>query len=106
MGAPLDHDLPVAHAAFSPDGARIVTASADKTARLWDIKADPSNLVSRARAAMPRCLTPSQRKAYFLRPEPPVWCIEMGKWPYNSPEWKQWLADRQAGKKPPLSAGL
>jgi WD40 repeat protein len=79
MGAPLDHDLPVAHAAFRPDGARIVTASADKTARLWDIKADPSNLVSRARANIPRCLTPLQRKAYFLRPEPPVWCIGMGK---------------------------
>ena len=29
----------------------------------------------------------------------------MGKWPYNSPEWKQWLADSQAGKKPPLPAG-
>ena len=24
------------HAAFSPDGARILTASADNTAKLWD----------------------------------------------------------------------
>ena len=24
-------------AAFSPDGSRIVTASADKTARIWDV---------------------------------------------------------------------
>jgi hypothetical protein len=103
-GAPLDHDLPVAHAAFSPDGARIVTASADKTARLWDIKTDTLNLVSRARAAFPRCLTPSQRKAYFLRPEPPTWCVEMEKWPYNTSEWKQWLAGFRAGKKPPLPA--
>jgi hypothetical protein len=30
------HDRGVTSAAFSPDGARIVTASMDKTARLWD----------------------------------------------------------------------
>jgi WD40 repeat protein len=30
------HGVPVLQAAFSPDGSRIVTASADKTARVWD----------------------------------------------------------------------
>ena len=30
------HDGSVHSAAFSPDGSRIVTASADKTARIWD----------------------------------------------------------------------
>jgi len=30
------HDGPVNSAVFSPDGALIVTASADKTARIWD----------------------------------------------------------------------
>jgi hypothetical protein len=30
------HDKAVYSAAFSPDGSRIVTASADKTARIWD----------------------------------------------------------------------
>ena len=30
------HDGAVFSAAFSPDGARIVTASADGTARIWD----------------------------------------------------------------------
>ena len=32
------HTDQVWHAAFSPDGSRIVTASADSTARLWDIE--------------------------------------------------------------------
>jgi WD40 repeat protein/tRNA A-37 threonylcarbamoyl transferase component Bud32 len=31
------HDGPVAHAEFSPDGKRVVTASYDWTARVWDI---------------------------------------------------------------------
>jgi WD40 repeat protein len=30
------HTAPVDHAAFSPDGARVVTASRDQTSRLWD----------------------------------------------------------------------
>ncbi len=30
------HERAVRSAAFSPDGARVVTASWDKTARLWD----------------------------------------------------------------------
>ena len=30
------HDGPISSAAFSPDGTRIVTASNDNTARVWD----------------------------------------------------------------------
>ena len=88
---------------FSPDGKRIVTWS-DTMARKWDVFRDTQAFVSVAKTAIPRCLTPFQRKAFFLPPEPPAWCIEMEKWPYNTPAWKQWLADTRAGKNPPLPA--
>jgi hypothetical protein len=28
----------------------------------------------------------------------------MAKWPYDTPEWKQWLTDKRAGKNAPLPA--
>ncbi len=62
----------------------------------------PQALVEHAKAAVPRCLTSAQHKAFYLPPEPPAWCIELEKWPYNTAEWKRWLADLRAGKKPPL----
>ena len=36
MTPPLRHAAAVNHAAFSPDGRQVVTASADQTARVWD----------------------------------------------------------------------
>jgi len=89
--------------AFSPKGKRIVTAPDDKTARLLEVF-DIQGLVSHAKAGIPRCLTTAQRNAFSLPAEPPAWCIEMEKWPYNTPAWKQWLAEVGAGKSPPLPA--
>ena len=37
----------------------------------------------RDKAEVPRCLTPEQRRSLFLAPEPPRWCIDMHKWPYD-----------------------
>jgi WD40 repeat protein len=106
IGEPLTgHADDVLSAAFSPDGRRIVTASFDKTARLREIFANAQELVSHAKEAVPRCLTPAQRNEFFLPPEPPFWCIEQEKWPYHTDAWKQWLSDTRAGKNPPLPAG-
>jgi WD40 repeat protein len=101
--AVIRHPERVLSAQFSPDGERIVTASSDGTARLWQVFADTRKLIATARAAAPRCLTTEQREAsYFLAPEPPAWCIEMAKWPYQSQDWKDWLEFTTANAKPPL----
>ena len=103
IGEPLKgHGDRVLSAVFSPDGGRIVTASDDNTARLWKIFANTQELVSHAKVGIPRCLTTAQRNTFFLPPEPLPWCIEMEKWPYNTPAWRQWLADARAGESPPL----
>jgi WD40 repeat protein len=93
--------------AATPDGARIVTGSQDATARLWDLaqlrpppaqhKVTPQTrqaLIDHAKAVVPRCLMIDQRGDFLLRPQPPGWCIDMGKYPYDTEQWK----DRKAGK--------
>jgi WD40 repeat protein len=103
IGEPLTgHTNFVLSAAFSPDGKRIVTTSFDQTARLWEISVNTQDLVSHAKAAIPRCLTAAQRNEFFLPPEPPLWCIELEKWPYHTDAWKRWLSEIRAGKNPPL----
>jgi len=91
-------------AVFSSDGKRIVTVpNGGKVARVWMVLTT-EELVSTAKAAIPRCLTAAQRKEFFLPPEPPQWCIELEKWPYHTNDWKQWFSDSRAGKSPPLPA--
>ena len=105
IGEPLEgHDDDVSSEAFGPHGKHFVPGSSDGTQRIWNTSPDTEAFLSAAKAAVPRCLSPAQRKAFFLPPEPPPWCIEMKKWPYDTPEWKQWLADKRAEKNPPLPA--
>lgn len=143
---------PVIHAAFSPDGTRAATLTADGVVRQWDvaraarvsatplsaqvikelgnlstigrvavtndgqrilagdygntylIHSHPSTrgLVEKAQRAVPRCLTPEERRDAYLDPAPPSWCIDMGKWPYHTLRWKAWLLARRNGNTPPF----
>ncbi len=72
--------------AFSPDGSKIITASSDKSARIWPAFTSTQHLVDHLKASMPRCLTPEQRKAIYITNVPPVpqWCIDLKKWPYHN----------------------
>ncbi len=89
-------------AAFTPDGRRVLTTGGDRVARLWPIFPTTQDLVEDTKKVVPRCLTPRQREEAFLDPAPPAWCIEMKKWPYQTPDWQSWLRYRQANERPPL----
>src|SRR5262249_15930856 len=91
------HEGELNDAEFSPDGRRVVTASYDRTARVYKIFPTTNELIEEAKRAVPRCLTPQPRDGAFPAPEPPEWCIPMGNGPYHTDEWKQWLGDRKAG---------
>ena len=81
-----------------------MTASADKTARIWRVLPTTQELVDYSKQVVPRCLTREQRASAFLNAEPPAWCIEMGKWPYDTQDWKDWLSLKRANANPPLPA--
>ena len=87
-----------------------MTVSRENIVRLWDVFASTGELVERAKSDVPRCLTQSQLKDYYLPVEPPRWCITgaglesetdpakwQPKWPYDQQAWRDWLVaqDRQ-----------
>jgi hypothetical protein len=72
--------------------------------RVFKLYPDYESVSEAARNELPRCLTLEQRAAYGLSPEPPVWCVEKGKWPFDTPDWKTWLSKRKQDPTAPLPA--
>jgi WD40 repeat protein len=88
---------------FSPGGSLLLHKPYyDMNALLFRLFPTTNDTVLAARNALTRCLTPVERIANFLDPEPPAWCIEMEKWPYRTQDWKSWLKYRQENLSPPL----
>jgi WD40 repeat protein len=95
--------------AVTPDGSRVVAAT-DGNARVWALarlRPPPHQyrfntaenveaVVEEAKRVVPRCLTIEERKDFLLDPAPPGWCIDMGKYPYNTPYWQAWRANAEA----------
>ncbi len=52
-------------AGFSPDGARIVSGSDDKTVRVWPARSK-QQLIETARARLPRELTEVERRHFHV----------------------------------------
>lgn len=89
--------LQLSHVALSADGTRIF-ATSPIDVWTWKIFKDDGEYIASAKAAAPRCLSLAERKSMFLSSQPPLWCIELKKWPYETASWRQWLSAKRAGK--------
>ena len=102
------HPKPVLSVAVTPDGGRVITAS-DNSVSVWalaQLRPPPRPmeystvarqvLVDQAKGMVSRCLTIQQRSNLLLGPRPPGWCIDLNKYPYDTPYWKAWRAGNTA----------
>jgi WD40 repeat protein len=108
--AALAQPRPASCGAISQDERQLLIGAGNGVAELWsfDAAADRPNddtlkaLLAFSKAHAPRCLTAEQRAQAFLEPQPPAWCIELAKWPYDTPAWKDWLRFKRENAAPPL----
>ena len=60
------HKDSVLHAVFSPDGRRVVTASRDGRARVFEVFPSTQELIDYAKQIVPRRLSPCEEARFFL----------------------------------------
>ena len=116
IGEPLQgNGSEVISANYSADGKRIIATSTGENVRFWQMLALSPETVAEAKTLVSRCLAQEERRRFFLPAAPPRWCISgpgretekdaakwAPKWPYDGPQWRNWLTRRDAGETPPL----
>ena len=66
------HERAVLAAGFSPDGARIVSGSQDRTVRVTWVPRSKQELIETARARLPRELSEAEKRRFHLTPDCPL----------------------------------
>jgi len=76
------HEKGVQSAVFDPSGTRVLTTSQDNTSRIWRVFPTVAALDEHAHAIMPRELTSTQRKQFFLdsTSRPQRWRVAPSGW--------------------------
>jgi WD40 repeat protein len=98
--------------AIAAKGARFVMRSNGDTVRISPFFDNTTSLVDQAKNTVPRCLTVAQMNTFHLGAIPPRWCITgsgreqetdsakwQPRWPYDTPEWRQWLGATDRGEQ-------
>lgn len=96
------------HLDFSEDQKWLVAAAHSTAKSINDppnvpveahrIVTDPQDLVDAAKSRIGRCFAARERQQLLLEREPPHWCIEARKAPYDAPAWQIWLQAKQRGE--------
>jgi len=101
---------PAGCAAISQDERQLLIGAGNGVAEIWSFEPATDRpsantldaMLDFSKAHLPRCLTAEQRAQAFLEPDPPAWCIELAKWPYDTSAWKDWLRFKRENAAPPL----
>jgi hypothetical protein len=87
-------DLPSGATCVGTSQDKLLIGAANGISQIWSFTRSANSepppdtalpeLLELSKTRLPRCLTPAQRTGFFLPSEPPAWCVEMGKWPYDA----------------------
>jgi hypothetical protein len=88
---PEDYDRFVPRTYYIPDASETLRDGLAQ-AGLRDRERGDDGLLDDAKNVVPRCLTITERSVLVLRPDPPDWCIQKAKAPYDREAWGAWLA--------------